>query len=538
MMAAGGGTHGSNRDREQTAERTLLRLEWLGYRSFMPRDAVSIAYWGVVLAVLLAAAIIFLGDAFSVESVFALGALLVFLIALYMGGGLAMTVWENRFREWWVGLPVSRRSLVKAKIVAACGMQYVVAGGIWIVCAGCGIVRWGFQDDAGVMIGGGSLASIALSFGLLYAALVPLGVSAGYSLLGMYYGWRRWLLVPWLLIFILPFILFGLLTEIQSDYLSPSRVTAYAFICVAAAALTYRFCTALVANYGIRDLSRHKPGTLAGPGARRTRAGQTLGQGKIGTGFAAVYALERSRFKYWASIKPVRIGYACLLLLAAIGGYFVSREPYNLLDMLRGLLIVPCIIPSVIVTSLMSHEANKRRLEWWLSFPYARERLLLARFLAVWAFMGRGVGGVLALMAVGAAAGGRGTLSYFASGSHMWGVAYLLAAYALCGLFVTTLAFAQFYMQRSMLLTWLYMPAGIAIYFLPGMLNRWVVTDELLFSHVGAGHWIGLAAGAALLLVFVPMCLKATARWIHLAIFNTFEARQRQRGAQSFKFRS
>ncbi|MEK0315380.1 hypothetical protein [Cohnella sp. 56] len=536
MRAAGGDTRDSTR--AERAERTLLRLEWHGYRSFMPRDGVSIAYWGVSIVILLAAAIIFLGDAFSIESVFALGALLVFLIALYMGGGLAMTVWEYRFKEWWICLPVSRQSLVKAKIIAACGMQYVVAGGIWLACVGCGVIRWGSQDDAGVMIGGGSLVAIALSYGLLYAALVLLGVSAGYSLLGMYYGWRRWLLVPWLLIFISPFILFGLLTTIQPEYLAPSRVTAYAFIGVVAAALTYRFCTALVANYGIRDLSRHKPGSLAGLWTRRTSAAQTVGQGKIGTGFAAVYALERSRFKYWTSVKPARIAYAVLLLLAGIGGYFGARDPLELLNALRALLVIPCIIPSVIVMSMMSYEASKRRLEWWLGLPYPREKLLLARFLAIWAFMGRGVGGVLALMAVGVAAGGRGKPSYFTEGAHIGGVAYLLAAYALCGLVVTTLVFAQFYMQRSVLLTWIYAPVSFAIYFLPGLLNRWVVTEELLSSRVGTGYWIGLAAGAALLLASGPLILKATARWIHLSIFNTVETRQRQRGEQSFKFRS
>ncbi|MDG0814513.1 hypothetical protein [Cohnella rhizosphaerae] len=527
--------------RLEPADKALLMLEWRAYRTMLPRDAASFAYWGLALVALLVASLICFGDGFSAQSIFALGALLVFLIAMYTGGGMAMTVWENGFREWWLGLPVPRSSLVKAKLIAACGIQYVAAAGIWLVCIGHGVVLLAVQDGTGKMPGGGELAVLALAHAPLYAALVPLGTFAGYSLLGMYYGWRRWLLVPWIVVTILPFGLFGLLSSLEkaaAPYLGAGRIVQYAIGGALLAAAAYRFCLWLAVRYGIPDLARHRPGSFGFGSGRRARKTAAFESGRIGTGFAALYALERSRYAYWSSLKPVRLVYAGFLLLAGVGGYLGAREPLVTLSALRAMLVIPCIVPSLAIAIQTSHDANKRRLEWWLGLPYPRHRLLLARFLAVWAFVLRASGGLLAILAAGFALGGSAGLDYFSHGGRIGSIFYVLAAYFLCGLFVSAIAFLQTCTLRSSLLGWLYFPVGFAAYFLPGTAMRWAVPETLLGGQIGTAYWIALAAGAALVIAVVPLSIRMSAKWVHLYVFNTTEDRLRRRGEQAFKFRS
>ncbi|MFC3801879.1 hypothetical protein [Cohnella sp. GCM10012308] len=527
-----------SRNESANARVALLRLEWQAYRTYLPRDAASWSYWALILAALLVAAVLFLGDRFTIETVFALGASLSFLIALYAGGGMALTLWENGFREWWLCLPVSRRELARAKVVAACGMQYVTAGGVWLVCCLFGLVRLAGQDDTAAMISGGGLVTTAISYGLLSAAIVPLGVTAGYCLAGMNYGWRRWLLIPWLALFIAPFILFALIYGADTaDYLDAGSAAIYACLAALLATGAYRVCLALNSKYGMADLARHRPGgtVMSDKRARRTKA---IGAGRIGTGFSAVYALERSRYRYWGAIKSVRVIYASLLAAAGGGGYFGAGNPHQTMDMLRTMLVIPCILPVVVLTVMMSHEANKRRLEWWLGLPYSRTRLLIARFAAVWAFTLRYVGGLLAALSAGMALNGREAASYFSEGDRIWIPVYLLGAYALCGMLVSALSFTQIYSMRSTLTGWLFMPLWLGCYFLPGTIPRWAVPDELLATRVGTDYWIGLAAAAALALAVVPLCFRSGAKWMHLYLFNTTENRQRKRGEQAFKFRS
>ncbi|MDI4644245.1 hypothetical protein [Cohnella hashimotonis] len=530
-----------NRFLPEPQEVTLLTLEWRAYRSMLPRDAASLAYWALALAALLVASLLFFGDGFSAESVFALGALLVLLISLYTGGGMAMTVWENGFREWWLSVPVSRHSLVKAKLIAACGIQYVSAAGIWLVCLGHGAVGFAGQAEAGTTLAGDEFASLALAHALLYAALVPIGTFAGYSLLGMYYGWRRWLLIPWIAILILPFSLFGLVSNLQTDatpYLGAGPVVLYAIVGLMLAALAYRACLWLAVHYGMRDLARHRPGSFAGMGGKRGRQDAAVKSGRVGTGFSALYALERSRYAYWSSIKPVRLIYAGFLLLAGVGGYFGARDPMGLLSALRAMLVIPCIFPLLAITIQMSHEGNKRRLEWWLGLPYPRHRLLLARFIALWAFVLRAAGGLLAILFAGVALSGREGLAYFSHVDRIGSIFYLLTAYLLCGLIVSALAFVQASTLRSSIFGWLYMPVWLTIYFLPGTLMLWAVPETLLAARIGLIYWIRLGAGAALMLAVVPLAIRIGAKWTHLYVYNTIEDRQRRRGEQAFKFRS
>ncbi|WP_217594975.1 hypothetical protein [Cohnella sp. GbtcB17] len=527
--------------RLEPADAALLKLEWRAYRSMLPRDEASLTYWGLALTVLLVASLLLFGDGFSAQSIFALGALFVFLIGVYTGGGKAMTVWENGFREWWLGLPVSRSSLVKAKLFAACGIQYVAAAGIWLVCIGHDAVRLAGQEETGTMLGSDGLASLALAHAPLYAALVPLGTFAGYSLLGMYYGWRRWLLVPWIVVSISPFGLFGILSNLETDqapYLGAGRIVQYAVVGVLLAVLAYRACLWLACRYGIPDLARHRPGSFGFVYGQRARKSAAVGNGRIGTGFASLYVLERSRYAYWSSIRPVRLVYGGLLLLAGVGGYFGARDPLGLLGGLRAMLVIPCIVPMLAITIQISHEANKRRLEWWLGLPYPRHLLLLARYIAVWAFVLRTAGGLLAMLAAGFALGGREGLDYFSHDGRIGSIFYVLTAYFLCGLFVSALAFLQACTLRSSMIGWLFMPLWFAIYFLPGTLMRWIVPESLMGATVGAYYWAGLAAGAALVLAAVPLAIRIGAKWIHLFVFNTTEDRWRRRGEQTFKFRS
>ncbi|MCC3374668.1 hypothetical protein [Cohnella sp. REN36] len=512
----------------------LYELEWRSYRAYLPLDAKSGMYWAATFLAILAAALIFLRESVSIESVFAFGAILVALLSGFTSLFQSLAIWENGFREWWLTFPVPRRDLIRAKVRAAIRMQYYTAGSIWIVCCLYGLIRAAGGEGA-EPIAADRLLGDWIAYGCLFAAIVPLCTMIGYALLGMYYGWRRWFLIPQFFVSLLPIMSFSLVSSASEDiqrWLRAETVFLYAGIALALAALLYRAVMAFVARYGMAELAKHRPGGHAA-GSRGGRGTAVRSRLRVGHGFAALYALERARFRHFSSLRVVRILYVCAAALAGAGAYFAVRERESGLGMIQILLIFLVVVPPSILSTLTQHDANKRRIDWWLGLPYSRLSLLLARMAATWASIVIWMGGLVAAAAVGAALRGGGNfVATFDFGRDGMLLLYMAALYVGLGITVSCLLFGQSYSFRHKLVTWIYFPIVTGIYFVPMMIGKWMLDEEAMRSGVGMTHWLWLAVATAIAAPLAAICLRLGARWVHLYPFNTQEAGRRNRASR------
>ncbi|MBB6670912.1 hypothetical protein [Cohnella nanjingensis] len=509
----------------------LFALEWRSYQPYLPLDAKSRLIWGATLLVLLAASLAFIGDSVSIESVFAFGAFLVALLSGYISMFQSLILWENGFREWWLTIPAPRRDLLRAMALAAMRMQAYAAFGIWLVCGLHGLVIAAMGTNPGEAITGTRLLGDWFAYGFLYAMLVPLFTAVGYLILGMYYGWRRWLVLPFFLVLMLPILSFAIVanpTEGVQRWLQPDAVFVCALIGSALAALLYRGMLAFVTRYGMTDLARHRPGGHAkaseGKRSETARSRFRVANG----GFAAIYGLERARFRHFASLTLVRILYACACVLIGIGGYYVVRERSGALSLIQVMLILMAVVPALVLSTLTQFEANKRRIDWWLSLPYGRKSLLFARMAATWVSILTWMGGLFAAAAAGGALHGGGAFAReFEAGRDGMLLSFMVLTYLGGGLVINCILIGQSYAFRNRLVSWLYVPLVSGIYFVPLLVDKWILTDDKLQRGVGPTSWIWLGIAAAACVPLAVFCFNLGARWVHLYPFNTQKAGRR-----------
>jgi hypothetical protein len=279
-----------------------------------------------------------------------------------------------------------------------------------------------------------------------------------------------------------------------------------------ASVLLYRGLLVFVPRYGLPYLARRRaPGA-----ATRDRRQRKVRFRAKGTGFAALFALERSRYRHFASFPSVRIVFGALLALLAVGAYFASGTREGLIQML-------------IVTTLHQNEANKRRMAWWLCFPYGRGTLLRARFAAVWSVCLLALASFLLAIAAGAAAralmNGLPELAWRKEGLVTLFIAATFMASGSC------LMLAQPYTFRSRIFAWLYGIGSVPAFFVPLGVNQWVLTDRLRSEGVGPVHWGWLAAALLVGGAIAYASFRTGARWMHLYLLNTTDAVQRRRAA-------
>lgn len=517
----------------------LLELEWRHYRHFLPYSRKGALAWAGFMGAALIASLGFLDHSGSVESRFVLGFMFAAVIGSTLAIGQSMTIWESPFKDWWLALPYPRRSLIRAKALAAMRMQLHVVAALWLVCLLDGAVRSAAGSVPDGPVGAGRLIADALAYGALYAAAVPLFVGAGFALLGMYYGRRRWLLIPFLVFLMLPYGLFGFVSDGEATlrrWMSAEFAFLYALAALAVAWLVYHGMLRFVARYGMPELSRHRAGAASFT-SKNGKEGRT-GEGEApryrarGRGFPALYALERSRFRHFASMKAVRIVYGALLALLAIGGFFLSMYRDSMTALLQSLFIVFFVVPIPILGTLNQHEANKRRLDWWLCLPYGRTTLLWARLSAVWSSALRWIAGCLTAFYAGAFAQelalGRWDPSWRLDGVLL---AYLVLVYLVGGFLLSCIMQGQPYSFRSRLATWVYTPLTFLLFFAPIAVNNWLVTDRVRLEGVDPYRW-GLFG--LIVLVGSPLAyagFRTGAKWMHLYLLNTSDAVLRRRGA-------
>ena len=510
----------------------LFALEWSSARMALPLNARNGMIWAAAALTAVVVGVL-LPDRVTPESIFACGAVIVALIASHYGLALSFGLWVNPFKDWWLMLPHPRESLIRAKLLAAVAKQMFASAAVWLVCLLATVVRIEsgvYWTDPGAA---DRVPGDLLAYGLAYAAVSAVFGCFGFAVLGMNVGWRRWLLLP-LALFVLP--LYGLFPPVLGSAEAVQRTvsagTVFFGSCAAllVAVPLWRGTIRFVTRYGLPELARYRSTELAVRNRKETIAAARFPVG--GSGFRALLALERSRFRHLAALPPVRALAALLVLAAAAGGYRACAEPTGLLSLLSVVLMLAMWLPSVILSILNQTEANSRRIVWWLVLPFARRALLFARWTAVWTTVLRWAGGWLAGIAIGAAArwaaGGSVQLPWDRDGTTLL---YLVAVIMGIGVMLSGTVLSQPASYRSPLAAWLFVPLSSLSSSAPFLVWQWLAPDRLLAEGVGPGDWRTAVLCAAGALALGGFGFAAGAKSLHLYLVNSREAVQRRTGA-------
>jgi hypothetical protein len=518
---------------------SLFELEWSRLRPYLPYDARGRILWIGVPFLLIVCSAIFLDGTATARSVFAIGAVLAALAAWTVGTLMTATIWESSFKDWWLSMPQPREKLMRAKAAALIRFQAYISLATWATCSASGLVRIALGELDPESVSLGSFLLDAAAYLVLYAAVVPIFICAGLAFMGMYGGSRTWLNVPFVLLFVVLISAFPAIGDhtIGVDrWLRADAVALYALAVLALAKPFYAWTIRFVAVYGLRDLAAHRPGGTGTKkkGAAREEAAK-IRYRAAKPGFAALYALEESRYKDFLFKKAIRIVWGILTAATAVGGFFASTGHANLIGIYQTILMPTSLVPAIILVTLNQHEANKKRLSWWLCFPYDRRKLMLSRFLAVWGAALRVLASLLLAYAAGCIAQ---ELTYgqsaFNGMQDIRIMLYLLLVYVGGGFIVSCVLLGQSLTFRSKALAWIYGPLAGLVYLLPMLVNKKFFPEEAYETGVSSGHWLGLALSAVVLLPAAFACFRAGAKWMHLYLLNTQEdiARRRHLGAK------
>ncbi|MBN2982830.1 hypothetical protein [Cohnella algarum] len=514
----------------------LFKLEWSAYvQPGIVKTAAS-AY-----ALLLALAVVFLQNSLAPEKLLSLGALIVCCLGTGFSLLPSLTIWENPFREWWLAMPHSRLELLRAKMSAAYAAQAIASLGLWTVSV---LQILGSRTLFGTPLTharGDELLGISLAYLALFWACGFVFTTFGFLLIGFFRGWRQWLTVPYFCIVMLPFGMFPLLalsTDVAPQWFAADRVAVYAGIGLLFGLLLKRATIRFVSRRGMADLARYRSGMKSSSERGDESVKPRFRSGASG-GFRALYALERSRFRHFARLKPARAVRHALLALAAVAGVFAFGESETMFVLPVMILYFAGIGPLFMLAVMLQHDAGQRRLVWWLAMPYARRTLLFSRMLAVWVTLLRGSGLAFAAFALGAAA--RWAVSGWPSDS--WSrdaatfayLAFCCCAFSLLMTFV--LAIGPF-LYKNAWTSALFLPLYGGAGFLPTAINRWVLPAVAKEQGIGNSQWAATILAIAVCLPAAWGCFALGAKWLHLHLFQTQEAGRRAFWSRDGKTRS
>jgi hypothetical protein len=239
-----------------------------------------------------------------------------------------------------------------------------------------------------------------------------------------------------------------------------------------------------------------------------------------------------------ASLVPVRILYALLVVAMAVGGYFAMGEPQGILNLIVGLTLATAWSPSLVLILVTQTDANRRRLVWWIALPFRRRTLLFARWAAVWATALKGAAGLTVALLLGAAVrrifGEAAPVQWDRDG---FTALYIVSALLAVGLLLSGVGLAQPAAYRNSYAAWLLLPITFGSTIGPLLAIRWLDIDRILVEGVGPSQWWTAAACAAGAIALGGTGLALGAKWLHLYLVNTQEAAQRLRGASQHRRR-
>lgn len=376
---------------------TFKLLAQYEFRALMPRISRRNILSALLVIVFLVIGGAFLDlEIFNPQAIFAAGTVCALAISMIISIIHVGKLWTSKYREWWLTLPHSRMLLTISKVMGLTRVSYWIGAGVLLISTGIyGLKVWmGTIDELSAR----TLLSMILVYILFIVVSAPIAVVYGISLCLMYSGWARWLLIPYCIGFLLPFMLFGIMISLeQSDLwmISPPYVLSYCvWIVVIGWPLAYGLIR-LIARRGIRSFGDIR--ILSANEGKRNQAVASKGRHKTeqrseprtehngvyckSRGFAALYQLDRSRFRYYEMKLWARILVGVSMILCAVGAFFAAQKPLVVYGILTNIYMLPVLF--AVVLSMNRALIEHKNFVWWLGFPMHRSRLLLSHIIAV-----------------------------------------------------------------------------------------------------------------------------------------------------------
>lgn len=363
----------------------IAGVEFAGLRANLPRWSKKGVGSLLIYAVIALAVFIFMFSDTLEEPLHLMAGVTMFVLSVtYIVAFINVLQFTSvTYRGWWLTLPYPRYVIVYARLLsmlrfgASIAVPIIIAGIAYYVLA---LDRWGMQP---ISLEQFSMTGVALAILLTVAA--PIVIALGLVLTTLYSGWMRWIyIVPYFIFSAMSFSAMMLVQMIDVQFLTASYMLIYALIgLVVGWPLTYLMLRyiARVGMYNMANVDSSSNHVMKKPSTQKK--GVKINPKR---GFSALYQLERSRYTYMSSLLPIRIILYVVALLVGIIAYISALEvgSMNALGFVAFLVTIPLIFPAFWSIMITATGTQKNRLEMWLSFPYPRIQLLVARVAAIW----------------------------------------------------------------------------------------------------------------------------------------------------------
>jgi hypothetical protein len=504
-----------------TTFRRLVQFEYSRFSSLVPgfsRKGIQSAL--IYMVILIAGAMYVFRHYDSPEVVFALGVAISWGLTLSIALGQIMTTWGQPQREWWLSFPYPRLTLVKSKAIALLrlGVSFMLL--ILLAC----MIYYGIATASGMMnpLPAWQLLSLAGSSLLLAGVMIPVAVILGLALSTMYSGWARWLLIPYLLFMGSPYILFGILMSLKESefrFLAAPHLFLYALgFVVIGWPLSYVLMR-LIAGIGMRNMAdtRLRVKSTASYGkVKDTKVVKGRVAGKKSR-FATLYAMERSRYRYFAAIPAVRIIMYTLLAIIVVGAYFSSDYITAMLEMLQVLFMLPVLAASIYTMNRSS--IDRKNLEWWLGYPISRRYLLLAQLAGVGVTVMKMIGALSVAFWVGITAGLiTGKMEWQEVSLCMEWYAYALIVYTTILTVSSGVLQSSYYFMKSTVLSIFLIPLFLIVSLQAIIINEFLYPDSFDSMLTPAWSLLGIIIAVGLALAAIGLYLGA--KFVHQSLGN------------------
>lgn len=291
------------------------------------------------------------------------------------------------YRQWWLTLPYPRHVIVYARMVTvlramlSISVPIMVGGMVYYFIA---VDRWGMQS-----ISFETFIAKAAGFIVLLGVAAPMIIALGFLVTTLYRGWVRWVyIVPYFLLTAMSFSAVTLVELIDVQLLSTSNLFTIALIGLVVGWPLAFLLLNYISNAGMYNManvnsSADKMNIFLN---KRSKKKNRIKINPEKRGYTTLYQLERSRYTHIGSMRLIRILLYVTLFIIAFVAYISAMKigSMNVLGFIAFLATFPLIMPIFWSMMISTAEVYKNRIDWWLSFPYARLQLVVARNAAIW----------------------------------------------------------------------------------------------------------------------------------------------------------
>ncbi|OKP99768.1 hypothetical protein [Paenibacillus sp. P46E] len=510
-----------------SALRTLIGLEYSRYRPARFSKKQRSLTVLVLFPLLLFLGMYLPGFNTSQRSPFITVALLLWTVSMGISFLHMASFPGQRNRDWVLTFPHSRLTLLYAK--GACLLRHSLNLTLLLYIEA--IVLYCLSTFTGryTPLPAGELVYTLTAYLMFIFVLLPIAVVFGLlaSLIMRPGRVARVLLLPYSILWMLPFILIGLLNS-QALGIYDMQYTAPSYIILYTAALLvvgWPACYFLMPRIAVNGLGQM--GGRSIPAAASSKA-ETVRKPKKDrhlsarsqSPFVTLYKLDSSRLQQMEKHQAVRILKLAAPVIAVAMFYFTSGN----LNAMQSAIRLPFIFPVLFGSfwMLLRNSFERKQLPWWLGFPQRRLRLLLSGIAAVWVTVMRvnvvlGVSAVVGLLA-GLAAG---KSSFHEMTQYMFWLFFSFLVYTLALTLALGLLQISYYLMRSRALSLLFLPVAFAVPLQSNLINTYMFP-----ASYGSGwhpDWALLGWTALLGLPFAVCCILAGSKYYHLVLMQKNE---------------